>query len=190
MDNSLFQVLCCVDTTEVGNYRQDCEIREEIRKEMRVTHGYSKHPSCLETVLHDICDTGYFISRCHDDDADDAFEPECPNPVTRGRVLRAATTQPARVIPKFAAAVVVHLRARLGVLARTDANLLLIQRKYLEVCREHGVRDVDVASHLQFVLNAFFTEDVFERVAKTRLRAPRWMRVFEEKERTSTLEVC
>jgi len=157
---------------------------------MRQAYGYNKHASCLESVLHDICDSGYYISRCCDDEADKEFEPECPNPATRDRVMRAATTQPAKIVPKFAAAVVVHLRTRLGVLSRSEANYMLVQRKYLEVCRDHGVRDVDVASHLQHVLNAFFTEDVYERIAKTRLRAPAWMRIFEEKERTATLEVC
>ncbi len=96
----------------------------------------------------------------------------------------------ARIVPKFAAAVVLHLKAKFGALSMDDANVMLIQRDYLKVCREHKVRDVDIASHRQHVLNAYFTEGVLEELALTRTRAPRWMRLLERKSGPSKPVVC
>ena len=83
---------------------------------------------------------------------------------------------PACVVPKFAAAAALSLRAKLGRLPSNDANCLLVQRKYLELCNRRGVRDVDVVSHQQFVMNTFFGERVLDHVALTRSRLPAWMK--------------
>jgi len=100
--------------------------------------------------------------------------------------------RPARVVPRFAAAMALHLRAKLGKLAYSEANLLLVQRKYLEVCSRKHVRDVDAVSHQQFVVNAFFGEDVLDRVGTVRLRTPWWVRWLSDQPvlRPQALQAC
>jgi len=78
-------------------------------------------------------------------------------------------------VPKFAAACALHLRSKLGSLNNNEANILLVQRKYLELCRRHKLRDVDTVLHQQFVMNAVFTEGVLDEVATVRRRLPRWI---------------
>jgi len=52
---------------------------------------------------------------------------------------------------------------------------MLVERKYNELCRKRGVRMFDAERHKQFVMNAFFNEDVLEQVALTRKRVPKWL---------------
>ncbi len=85
-------------------------------------------------------------------------------------------TQTARMIPHFAATMVLQLRAKFGRLPLNDANRMLIEREYLRICREGSVRHVDIALHEQWVMNAFFNEGVLEELPTTRLRVPGWMR--------------
>jgi hypothetical protein len=82
----------------------------------------------------------------------------------------------AKVVPRFAAAVAIDLRSRLGPLPYNEANLLLVQRKYLEVCRNRGVHRTDVVAHEQYVINVFFGDKLFERVATVRTRLPGWLK--------------
>jgi len=95
--------------------------------------------------------------------------------------------QRAHIVPKFAAACVLHLRAKLGALSNSEANVLLVQRKYLEVCRKHGVRDVDVVLHQGFVMNAMFTESVLDDIASSRRRLPAWMKFLDETPETGSV---
>jgi hypothetical protein len=201
MESPVVQVLCCIDASEGRNYERDLEVRRDVRKAMREQMGFNGNPTCLMSVMHETKrDTGYCLGAEQEPrqtrtmkqwDAlfkANNFTEWTPREVILAAVMTKRTE--AKIVPRFAAAVVVHMRSRFGVLAKTEANQLLVQRKYLEICREHRVRDTDAACHLQVVMNAYFTEDVLERLAKTRLRAPSWMRMFEEKERTATLEVC
>lgn len=197
--SEIAQLLCCVDATEVDNYLEDCSVREDVRAAMREQVGYNSLPTCVSAVLVDVrrnadyvMDNSEPIYRKTVRDWDQFFEQnKLDIDAPRHDILGClAKPQPVLVVPKFAAAVTLHIKAKLGVLAKNESNLLLVQRKYLEICRDHNVRDCDAAAHLQVVLNAYFTEDVFERIAKTRLRAPAWLRVFEEKERAATLESC
>lgn len=82
----------------------------------------------------------------------------------------------ARVVPRFAAACALHIRTRLGVLEYNPANLLLVQRKYLQICREHGVRDVDIELHRQHVINTVFTDATLQEVSAVRRRLPAWVK--------------
>lgn len=195
------QLLCCVDATEADNYRRDTRVRSEIREAMRSQMGFYGQPTCIAAVMHETKQEHNYALGAEQEDVirmtaaqwDALFVQyrfHANTPSAQILAVAKKVVAPARVVPKFAAAVTLHIKAKLGVLAKTEANLLLVQRKYLEVCRDHRVRDVDVVSHMQFVQNAYFTEDVLERLAKTRLRAPAWLRLFEEKERTATLEVC
>jgi len=80
------------------------------------------------------------------------------------------------VVPRFAASVVLCLRAKFGNLQATEANRLLIEREYLKVCREGAVRNVDIVAHQQIMLNTYFGEGVLDEQNTVRARAPRWLR--------------
>nr|WRQ65475.1 tombus P33-like protein [Tolivirales sp.] len=199
-ESEVMQLLCCVDATEADNYVRSETVRQEIREAMRTQMGYNGQSTCVAAVMHETqVEHGYALGRDQEEERHTAKEWDAifearslavTMDPTHIRVLLKREPTPARIVPRFAAAVTLHIKAKLGVLSRTPANLMLVQRKYLEVCRDHGVRDVDTTSHLQFVLNTYFTEDVLDRLAKTRLRAPAWLRMFEEKERAAELEVC
>lgn len=81
-----------------------------------------------------------------------------------------------RPIPRFVAAVVVELRASRGVMQRTPANVLLIQDKYLRLCKLHRVRQADIVRHRQLVVNLYFSEYFDFDIGHARRRAPYWLR--------------
>jgi len=81
-----------------------------------------------------------------------------------------------RVVPRFAAAVVLALRAKFGKLALNEANRLLVEREYLKTCRDLNVRNNDIELHRQFVANSYFMETVTDEVATVRTRLPKWLR--------------
>jgi len=93
------------------------------------------------------------------------------------RETAALCVAPVRIVPAFAADMVLLLKSHLGPLSLTDANVLLVNTEYHRVCRGLSVRYVDQAVHRQHVVNAFFTEDVFDVVGQTRSRLPRWLRL-------------
>lgn len=82
----------------------------------------------------------------------------------------------ALVIPRFVAAVVTALRVKFGKLGNNEANRLLIEREYLKVCRETDIRNTDIATHQQWVMNTYFNEGIMEQLATTRVRLPGWLR--------------
>jgi len=94
-----------------------------------------------------------------------------------------------RIIPKFAAAVALHIRAKLGKLQTNESNLLLVQRKYLEICHNHGVRDSDMIMHQQHVMNLVFDLQIADSVALSRRRVPRWLQWLDGVKPRSTNEV-
>jgi len=81
----------------------------------------------------------------------------------------------AKVIPRFVAAVTCALRMKFGNMSGSDANRLLIEREYLKLCRETDIRNVDAATHHQWVINTFFNEGVMDHLATTRSRLPKWL---------------
>jgi len=81
-----------------------------------------------------------------------------------------------KMVPRFAAAMVVSLRATFGRMPLNEANRLLIEREYLRVCREGNVRQIDTVAHSQWVYNAYFNEGIMEEIPTTRTRVPRWLR--------------
>lgn len=199
--------LCCGGVADVDEIRMDRRVRREVREEMRVQHGYLPGRDCLESVMAvTLRDDAYNLG-------DMSLLEEANRGVTRTaaewdeyfrklgvpRNLAAGTDRqmlslerPAQIVPRFAAAMALHLRALLGRLAYNEANLLLVQRKYLEVCRLKHVRNVDAVSHQQFVLNAVFGEDVLDRVGTARSRTPWWVRWLSDEPtlRPARLQAC
>jgi hypothetical protein len=81
-----------------------------------------------------------------------------------------------RAIPRFVAACVVEMRARYGVLAKSEANILLVGQWYAKLCKQHCVRQSDVVRHRQLVLNCFFSETFDFEHANARYNAPYWLK--------------
>ncbi len=96
----------------------------------------------------------------------------------------------ASLVPAFAADMTLLLRSNLGPLEYNTANLLLVNAEYHRVCRGLFVRCVDQAAHRQHVINAFFFEDVFDQVGRTRSRLPRWLNTLMGHSRPSVQIAC
>jgi len=167
-------------------YRVDERARRCIRAEMREHAGFGDEETCVgEAMNSTFRSTGYDLGNLGTirkanlgvkrtyAEWDAYFESIGVDPLKtmEGR---------AQIVPKFAAACALHLRAKLGALSNNEANVLLVQRKYLEICREHGVRDVDIVLHQGFVLNAVFTESVLDDISSSRRRLPAWMKFLDE----------
>lgn len=175
------------DFDDLAMYRRDEMVRESIRAEMRLHMGADKRETCvanaidttLRSIGYDLADLGTIrqanvgVKRT---------EKEWKAYFKKMDLNPRATCQfeQAQVIPKFAAACALHIRAKLGAMEANEANVLLVQRKYLEVCRRHGVRDVDIVLHQGFVINAVFTESVLDDIASSRRRLPAWIKWLDE----------
>lgn len=189
-ESPLIQALCCLDGSELQSYRTDNLVRSAIREEMRLHMGYSGKESCITSAIDDVLvDAGYDLT-------DGGSIRKANLGVTRtiaewdayflslgitvlqyyDAIERDSRRKRAQIVPKFAAACALQLRCKLGSLVNNEANILLVQRKYLELCRRHGVRDVDVVLHQQFVINATFTEGVLDEIATIRRRLPAWVK--------------
>lgn len=188
---------CCGTPSQFRDlecYRTDELVRSRVRSEMRMHLGYEGRGTCVSNVIDTVLkDTGYDLSdmgtirqanegvKRTEAQWDAYFKRIGVDPLAESHI------GPARIVPKFAAACVLHLRAKLGVLSKSEANVLLVQRKYLEVCRKHRVRDVDTVLHQGFVMNAMFTESVLDDIASSRRRLPAWIKFLEEVPETGSV---
>lgn len=193
LDVSMTLACCCLqaEREDLSLVRVDQGVRDAIRERMRLHAGYARQDTCVggavrETLLQD----GYNMSDTRTVEIDvgvkrtmrewDAFfERLGMNPLSTVVVPPPPSDGEAKIIPKFASACALHIRSKLGILANNEANVLLVQRKYLEICRKHRVRDVDTVLHQGFVMNAVFTEGVLDDVASSRRRLPAWIRFLE-----------
>lgn len=193
---------CCGTESQLRDlecYRTGEQVRECVRAEMREHLGYGGRETCVRNAIDSVLrETGYDLIDGTFSDMetlrkanegvkrtmagwDAYFKSMRVDPLKIGRKGRA------KIVPRFAAACAVHLRAKLGALSQSDANILLVQRKYLEVCRRHGVRDVDTVLHQGFVMNAVFTESVLDDLAASRRRLPAWIRFLEDVPETGSI---
>ena len=176
---------CCLDDTLLDMMVDDALLRDEVRDCM-VQHEEGSGSMAVSTVMRSVyAETGYDLSDFRkraqaaaaraaspgSDDEEGDEDEDLGNEV----VPQLSTTQ-VQVVPRFASALVLHLRSKYGNYQYNEANRLMIEREYLRVCREVGVRNVDTVAHQQCVLNAYFTEGVHEQLSTTRVRAPQWLR--------------
>jgi hypothetical protein len=193
-ETPLFNALCCLDNSEVENHSLDRSIRREIRSSMCTHYSHmafdaaGDHDGVL-TAIQDVYQTeGYDLGG---ESRNAATVPFGAARQSLPMVVRASVDHRLQVYPRFAAACALALRARLGILSKTDANLLLVQREYLIICRRRGVRQHDIVSHQLHVMNAVFNEGVLDRVALTRRRIPRWLRwAYPSETGEPSLAVC
>lgn len=195
----------CIDDQLLDTMLDECELRDGIREAM-VVHvpgtGTGAVRDCMKEVYnetaYDMSNFAQIVEEVKPVVSEDLhiLVGDLLLPVENGDQPNVVSSEPVRtleteglkdmshvqapstamVVPKFAAAVVLCLRAKFGNLQLTDANRLLIEREYLKVCRENSVRNVDVVMHQQCILNAYFMEGVMEEVCTVRTRVPRWLR--------------
>jgi len=184
------------DFSELACYRTDQQVRACVRAEMREHLGFESRETCVSNAIDTVLrETGYDLA--------DLGSIRLANKGVKRTMLEwdayflrmgvdpfsASVGGKAKIVPKFAAACALHIRTKLGALANNEANVLLVQRKYLELCRKHGVRDVDTVLHQGFVMNAVFTESVLDDVAASRKRLPAWIRLLESVPETGRVPV-
>lgn len=188
-----------MDFSELECYRTDQHVRSCVRAEMREHIGFGGQDTCVRNAIDEVLKkTGYDLGDIGSIRAanvgikrtmsewDEYFKSIDLDPMIIGQ------DHQVKVVPKFAAACALHIRTKLGALPNNEANFLLVQRKYLEVCRKHGVRDADTVLHQGFVMNAVFTESVLDDIASSRKRLPAWLRFLEDVPKTGSVpsSVC
>lgn len=189
--------LTCVDESQLEEMEAEALVRDEIRHCM-TEHTRGSGVAVVNAVINQVRkEQGYELS----DASDFIFEQHTVAQfetkqkelgLTDGQLERiAAQRNNTAVIPRFAAATIIALRSKFGGLGNSPANVMLIEREYLRICREAHVRACDTESHRQFVLNGYFSEDVHSRLATIRTRVPKWMRnAFRPTEPASGPQVC
>jgi len=163
------QLVCCFNSDEYELHQMDESIREDIRIEMLSYQSYYGKENAVLASLQAARSEFEYEMRTQPDvleTSDGVDVVKCLEPYN-SEVL---------VVPKFAAAMVCHLRSRLGVMRLTDVNQLLVEREYHRLSRLYGVRDADIAAHYAHVKNAYFSERVFDRVAMSRRSMPRFLK--------------
>lgn len=200
------QALCCLDASELQSYHVDKQVRSSIREEMRLHIGYFGRETCIASAIDEsLASTGYDLTDGgsirkvnkgvkRTMKAWDAYFLSIGVDVEQyiNATARESARDRALIVPKFAAACALHLRCKLGILSQSEANVLLVQRKYLELCRRHNVRDVDTVLHQQYVMNTVFTEGVLDELATTRRRLPRWVKWLDSLDKVQAIkpDVC
>jgi len=177
------RVMFCFDMDSLDEMVDEAALRDEVRDAMMShVNQHGKNP-VESAVISTFNETGYDLAnvrskldavrhlRKTEKDWDSFFRDLGVDPL-----MQLEEHKEVRVVPKFAAAMVLNMRARFGNLPNNEANRLLIEREYLRVCREGFVRDCDIVAHSQCVYNAFFSEGVLDQLATVRVRAPRWLR--------------
>jgi len=163
------QLVCCFNSEEYELHKMDESIREDIRIEMLSYQNYYGRENAVLASLQAARSEFEYEMRTQTD-VPEAIDTEM---VVKPVVL---CSEEVLVVPKFAAAMVCHLRSRLGVMRMTDVNQLLVEREYHRLSRLYGVRDADIAAHYAHVKNAYFGERVFDRVAMSRRSMPRFLK--------------
>lgn len=80
-------------------------------------------------------------------------------------------------VPRFAASVVVAVRARVGQLpSGVPGNVLIVEREALRLMRKYNVREVDSVAHLPSIISNYFCADVHYRVETSTSRMTRFQK--------------
>lgn len=177
-NSSITSFICCVEPEDYDAVVADERIRGDIRREMLRPIDYVGLANGVTAVMVTARrDLGYDLTTQAEvplavavDATDLGVEKEGTLEQVGGDQARVC------VVPRFAAAMTLCLRSRLGRMGPTEANQLLMEREYNRLCRGYGVREADIAAHYCHVKNAYFSEDVFDRIPQGRTRMSRFAR--------------
>jgi len=181
--NFVMKWFFCVHEDMLEQIKQESELRDKVRDEMAIHTagcGTAAVTECMKEIYNA---TGHDMFQATKAIESAILSAETPVQLdtqlgelglTNNYGIKERTQ--VVVVPKFAASVVLCLRAKFGTLALNEANRLLIEREYLRICLKSTVRNVDVVAHQQCILNAYFMEGVLDQQNTIRARAPRWLR--------------
>lgn len=79
-------------------------------------------------------------------------------------------------IPRFTAAMFLYLRTKHANLQRTDANVLIVKKEYLRKCAKLNMRDIDIVSHQECTIEAYFSERSTDSIAQSHTAIPQWLK--------------
>lgn len=196
--STLTRVCCCVDPGAHLDAQHRRKQHTAVRKSLLYSLDYQGATSIIEATIKDLQDGGHVMLR-------DAPEPVVPTkyradlgptyttltvydpkthfpwrqPPPPTRVAKSARRGQRSVVfvPRFAAAVVVELRSRLGQLpSGIPGNNLIIEREALRLMRKYSVREVDAVAHLPSIISCYASEDIHYRVETSHSRMGRFQR--------------
>lgn len=195
--SALTRICCCVDP----GVHLDAQLRREqhtaVRRSMMYSLDYHGSDSIIAATLADLKDGGHTMLQDEIEPivptnfrADlgptyttlTVYQPEAhfpwrqPAPTVRQRDVRRGL-RPVVFVPRFAAAVVVELRSRLGQLSSSvPGNQLIVEREALRLMRKYSVREVDAVAHLPSIISCYAREDIHYRVETSRSRMSKFQR--------------
>lgn len=166
--------ICCANAEAFDAYVADERIREDIQREMLRAVDYHGQSTSAEAAVVDIRSLGYEMATAvAEPTAIAVMVGDAPNKLSTPVSNCEVAVQRVCVVPRYAAAMTLVLRSRLGRMGPSAANQLLVEREYNRLSRLYGVREADIASHSLHVRNAYFGENVFERIPSARARQTR-----------------
>lgn len=117
----------------------------------------------------------YLINGVEETDGDDPLDRMLRGIEKTGLSIFSGEGKPG-MIPKFAATMLLALRAALGRLESSDLNRKLVEAEYRRICRARDVRLTVVESNRAITIDAYFNETLFDEVVDSKKRLPRWLR--------------
>jgi len=190
----------CYSAEELALFEEDVRFRSSVRRHMitqKATNASDENAldhAMLQAVEEDEYVLGNFELICKVNEGVTRTEKEWDTYFARlgvdPKTHRSTGMKRSRLIPRFAAACVFALRAKSGLgRARNADNLLTVTRAYRVICKKHGVHPDDADRHCQIVLNAYFTEDITNRLGNVRRQAPKWLKwLYDDNSVSATTE--
>jgi len=165
--------ICCANAEAFDAYVADELLREDIRREMLRVVNYQGCNNSAEAAILSAHDFGYELGVAPMCEPVEAVPVSPDHKCDAYTEVGGVTNDRVCVVPRFAAAMTLVLRSRLGRMGPSSANQLLLEREYNRLARSYGVREADIASHSLHVRNAYFGENVFDRIPSARSRQTR-----------------
>lgn len=195
--------MCGVPAEVLEDYKRDELIRQQARMQLYATHGTARadvdpvDAIIQEVIREDHHNMGTIehvygvVKPTRDDGEDMEFNAVLEALDMDPKTLQFRGREKPRIYARFVSQMALYIQSTLGKMKLTDANVLLVERKYNEVCRKRHVRLCDQSRHRQHVINAVFTEHALDMVGTARIRLPLWYRWLNGiKTETSDREVC
>lgn len=196
-------VCCCTNPRDLADLQHYSHARLEQRRALMTSLSYSMRECIIQATIDNVVEVEGYDMRLHatvveretvqvqtkqkprkqrrrgcgkSRSSDTSNSSITTTSVVEREVPLPTKMQQARIVPRFSAAVVVAVRARIGVVSLSDANRLLVEREALRLMRDNNVREVDRSTHLPYVLDCYFSDTVHYDITSAPSRLPRLLR--------------
>ena len=164
VNSSILRLLCCTNGAML-DVAEELQLRESEVRRCVLLQNRNCIDSSLDQCITDIeVATGYNMRVLERNRDDDIARPHFYAP------------RLAMNIPRFTAAMFLYLRTKHANLQRTDANVLIVKKEYLRKCAKLNMRDVDIVSHQECTIEAYFSERSTDSIAQSHTAIPKWLR--------------